>query len=435
MIKELIEKINLETSNDMQRKYNLKTENPYSDQEQFAKPIETKEENITSQIQFRQETLYLDEKNFTNIYRLIFSPEVNLDIYTRDNFTFSMLKSFKKDPNIRFMLNAGAIFLVDKCENPPSHPSLNLLIKDGNIIGLPNCDRPTLIKTSEGETKIISLKSTGTFKIGTQIIEWIGSRSPKDRLRNKEAAILYNSANTKIIHAYDENNKRYRTVDKDHFYTPKNNTGEIDLVVRSNNRGKLIIQEINPNGETCFTKGNFILKLKKDYSLKLEDELILEKIEEIPNKSIISGVSLFADLQNFKNKNETEIAKMEINNDPSLTTPNFLANKRYQRAVIGIDQEEKIHTYVFDGAPKTENFKGISIEECLNFFKDKKFNHGPYFCDGGQSARMMFKDSKNHLRSYGSYHYLNQQGSGRKNPLLTGILTGRTMASGIVVYD
>jgi len=124
-------------------------------------------------LSFSQETLFLNNKRFTNLYWLEFD---------KSKFGFELISSdlpipLKKHdiPNKKVVagINFGSFFLSDDLIIPKV-AYYNLLIRDGEVIQFPSNNRPSLI-TSNGKLSHALFQAQGTLKLGSKTLSWSGS--------------------------------------------------------------------------------------------------------------------------------------------------------------------------------------------------------------------------------------------------------------------
>ena len=395
MIRELINKINAKQADKRKEKEDgVSQEFAFSNQESFAKPIPSVERAIAPDIRFKQCSIEL-EGGFTNSYEIILQGDNNFQakVVTSPK-DLALKRRMLNNPEAICGINAGFFFFADVASHLPIDGTFNLCVGDGKIVGLPCVNRPALL-VSDGKLTVREIRARGKISIGDKKIRWHGAHSKKVR----DGAVLYNSACCMIEHRLNDRHKEERFLRDDVNTTPRHS--EItDMIVRANTDGQLIVAEINTGGGSDFFAGNFILQMKNDLAqnIRLGDSVVVDMLDDLELSSIQSAVTIGPKVNHFANE-----STHQINTDKSLGSHPPFRQKRMARSIIYQDMEGDIHLRIFDGAPKTKNFQGVTPREAAELIGSNV--RWAYHLDPGQSAKLAVS-TEEEVQTYSNEHYL-----------------------------
>ncbi len=401
----------------------------YFDGYSLKEPLIRNAEGIT----MRTETLWLEGEHFTNRTEIKFDPKFRFDVVT-NNTPFSLrniMRRGKKRPLA--CIDAGFFFLSDEKDGPsPNNVNYNLNIQDSQVICLPISDRPAILIIG-GMLEAKLLNAVGKLKIGSNEISWVGSRSD---LPSQNHAVLYNSTNCTIKHVANPETGTKRKVDDTKNKTPKNQN-IADIIVSYNYGSKTLeVIGIKIGGESDFFEGSFIIQVDASIAknIKIGEPVIASEIDGInlEKTKIDSGVTIGPSI--FDDIDSSVFRSMGTDVSHCGDKPLFVRGaRRAARAILSKNNDGSICFTIFDGAPKSNLYQGIRIEEIPTFFDSSK-TEWAFHLDGGQSARAIVNVGNGTLIPYGNYHY--SRWPKREGGLfLNTALNGRRVPSAIAVYS
>lgn len=347
---------------------------------------------------------------------------------------FYLRHLLRNDPSILAVINGGFFFLADEAEFEPREKTLNLCIRNGEVVGLPSANREALL-VQDGRLSGRQLDAVGKMVIGRREIGWVGANS-RYREHLSGSAVLYNSACCASEHQPDPNfasgKKRVLTVAKN--FTPKKNNVH-DLVVNRDENDRLVVSSITHGGGTNFFDGLFILQItgERDLGQYRSAHVIPTYLDDITLGAIDSAVTIGPSIHHFRMYDDHD-----INHDISLgSLPPFARGRRKARSVI-YKKDGIMHMRVFDGAPFTTDFKGVTVEELSSIIGQEGFEWG-FHSDPGHSARIVARTPDSQIHFFGSKQKFlrpkNKQSlsSNKSLPKLWNAANGTPVSSAIVI--
>lgn len=395
------------------------------DQTPFAVPTVAEAREIGPSLFFCKNTVELSGNAFTNFYDLGCAPDTLSPTTSKiesANTPFYLKRLLVNQPNAIAAVNAGFFYLADESAVKPANTTYNLCIRNNLIVGLPAVDRPVLYVSDENTLEARELKARGVVAIGKAQYEWSGSRT-----RNEGDITLYNSACCTIEHVSSENTVTKRVLNESLNYTPED-IDAFDVVVVLCGDGLLRVAHIEEGGHTNIFSGNFIFHMRgKDREhIHLGDIVTPECIDDLVVSSLKSATTIGPNVHHFLDQTDHE-----INHDPSLGSKPPFADRRMARTIVYKDMQDKIHVRVFDGAPHTANFKGISPQETSSVLPQETVQWA-YHLDPGQSSKLVLRDN-DLIKTYGNNHYLRWP-KRPDRPFLWSPSNGRPVASALAFY-
>lgn len=395
-------------------------------------PFEVREKSESREIiggaLFSQGAIELGDDAFTNFYDLSSTAEsksVAPEIIT-SNHNLSLKRLLINDENTIGALNAGFFHLVDEGTYTPVDPTYNLCIREGSIVGLPASDRPAVF-SSGNSFKAKDVQARGTVGIGSSEYEWVGARAGHVDDMQGNQIVLYNSACCTVRHIQSEKTGTKRVLDEQLNFTPQE-IDVFDVVVLADDDGTLRIKEVVVGGHTNLFAGNFILQVRGGDAGRFQASSLVRPLtlDGIDLASIGSAVSVGPSVHHFLDKHDHE-----INHDLSLGERPPFEQRRMARSVIYKDTGGGIHIRMFDGAPRTQHFQGITPQETA-LLLPKETVQWAYHLDPGQSSRLAVKEQDGKVATFGNQHYVRWPKK-QERPFLWSPSNGRRVPSAIVL--
>ena len=374
-------------------------EEALEDQNAFAKVIEAASEEIAEGVTFTARTIFLDQKNFTNEYMVALAPNARMapDIYSTTQ-PHHLQRILKNDSSVVVAVNAGFFFLADQTPSEPHDVSLNFCVRDGVCVGLPSADRPALI-ISNGQITARHVTAQGVVRIGATEFSWQGAHSTTQDYGEKEMT-LYNSGCSRIEHVSGGIAGTQRVVNHPQSHTPFSEERSDIIVISDSDNKRLKVVDIREGGRSSVLKGAMIFQCPTAQAdaVELGASVVPLELDGMPCSDISSAISIGPSVLHFLDHTDHE-----VNHDASLGSRPPFAPVRMARSIVYKLNNGTIVIKVFDGAPKTAHFKGISPQEVAHLMPS--YVEWAYHLDPGQSARLAISDG-DHIHSYGNSHYV-----------------------------
>ena len=395
-----IESFNQKQTDEFERETGIKISNIQEtshDQSPFAIP--TKEEvcELAPGVIFERKVITFPDGAFTNSYETTSdSGSSNAVSITSSGYPFSIKRSLINDKHLLASTNAGFFFFADEATRHPIDPTYNLCVRNGHIIGLPSSDSPAMYVNGQ-DLEAREILAKGIMNIDGEPYEWSGAK----RQDGTTGITLYNSSCCTIEHMDDGAGGTKRVLNESLNYTPVD-TSSFDLVIKIRPDGLLYIEDIHEEGGTELFSGNFILNIKgigRD-RFKIGSTVNPETLDGLNLDSLSSAVSIGPNVHHFNKENDHP-----INHVASLGSKPPFTQRRMARTVVCKDNEGRIHLRIFDGAPRTSNFQGVTPKELASIIPQEDVQWA-FNLDPGQSSRMAIRESNSSVKTYGNTHYL-----------------------------
>jgi Phosphodiester glycosidase len=404
-------------------------ESTLENQEPFAKRIEISSREILPGLQFEQKPIDLGEGFFSNSFDISFKSSddtiqqpfvVNIE---SNEYEKHLGRHIKNDTSVVASVNGGFFFLANDAEEYPSELAYNLIIRDGSVCGLPVADRPAILNTAHG-LEVGIIKAKGTLNIAGSERIWIGAKN----FKGEKDFILFNSACCVIDHIKNGDSTR-RVLNIEKSKTP---LGEdlVDICIEQEG-SRMIVKKIQHGGGSNVVSYNFILQgTESDVSgIKEGDVIEPTTLDERPISDIRSGLTIGPPVMHFLENDDHE-----INHDTSLGSKPPFSDRRMARSIIYKDATGQIHVRVFDGAPQTNLFAGVTPREVAQILRAEYGERGlewAYHLDPGQSARLVIRDGDQY-NVFGNQHYIRWPKLER-HPYVWAGQHGRAVPSALVI--
>lgn len=396
-------------------------------QEPFAIRAQPSVKQLRSGVNLTTASYDLPSGSFTNSYDLAFASDdqslaVKVDSKPR---LYSIRRMLINDRRIIASINGGFFFLADSAQFQPSEYSYNLCIRDKKVVSLPSADRAAVI-SKDGKIDVVELKAAGNLRIGKGSVDWVGKNSDSAGPLNN-SAVLYNSACCEVQHMPSERTGQARVLIAEKNFTPKTKDG-FDLVINSDKNG-LVVSSLNTGGNTNYFAGAFVLQIQNQDPAKYKpgDRVDPEHVDFLPLNDIDSAITIGPSVKHFLKNTDHP-----INSDSSLGSHPPFVDKPLARSIIYKTSDGVVHFRIFDGAPRTELFKGVTPSWLAN---NMPVNHAEwmYDLDPGQSTRLVVRED-GEVSSYGNSHYMRWPKSENTTFLWSGA-NGRLVPSSISLCE
>ncbi len=358
-------------------------------------------------------TIELGEGHFTNMYDIRVAPECTARAEVRSQgHPLLMKRYFAKDQKTIAGINGAFLYLADDIEGigkqGPKDPNLNWCMRGETLVGLPASDRPAVF-IKDGKVCGKEIVARGKIKIGESEIEWTGGadvmHAPKqewERVYKPQTPTLFNSACCRIAYEDPLDKKSLRCLDMETYYTPKH-PDVAAITVSLTDSGKHQITSITQGGGAGLFDGHFILQVptKMAEAYSVGQTVTPLELDGMSLQGITSALTVGPAVHHFLTEKDHP-----VNHDASLgTLPPFGEGLRYARSAIYEDVEGGIHLTIFDGAPRSDFFKGVSPKEVAERIPQSSTKWA-FFLDGGQSVRLAVKDASGQIHSMGNKQYV-----------------------------
>ncbi|MCB9812479.1 phosphodiester glycosidase family protein [Candidatus Nomurabacteria bacterium] len=382
--------------------------------EAFAQSVESLTEDLAQGVRFEQSAYRLTESgDFTNRYRVTFSSaeDIEFEINTK-NIPSHLQRQLINNESVVCSINGGFFFLTDdKLDNPPKEIVLGTIVRDGVLCGVQSHDRPVLWVDTDGVLQVTEVISEGYVTIGNAMFSWVGNNSGQ---KNAEVK-LFGVDSCVIQHVSDSETGTKRVLNEELSKTPAK-TDIVDIVCEIR-EGCLVVSEKREGGGTSFLEGNFLLQGDKEALQNISvGDMVTINYNDLNVKEIRNAMTVGPSVFHFDAERDHP-----INHDRSLGDKPSFSDRRMARSVVYKTINDAVTFEVFDGAPKTATFQGVTPEEVADILKQNEVGlEWAYFLDPGQSARLAVRHADGSVEGYGNRHYVRWPSSSNQPYLWAG---------------
>ncbi len=394
-------------------------------QSAFAKRIAPECYFVDDDVYYQARTIDVDSESFVNSYKLSFCVDMRRyflrfessaqNYYLRESFTC---------PDTIAAINGSFSFISDQPSYQPVEPCFDLCVRHGQIVSLPTITKPALVIMSD-QIIVQDIDACGAMSIGGVVIPWRGS---KDLCAGNDIPRVFNATNCVVQYKHSATTVVKRYVDRCTNVTPPCPNG-VDLLVTADRHGDLFVSGIQPHGGSDLFAANFVVQLPPRYggAWREGDRVEVLSVGGINAADILSASSLGPSVYDIERAPEL----VDRRYDRSLGNSPF-QHVRYPRSIIYKTRDGRFHFRIFDGAPMTSNFKGLTPGELVRILESEGEDiEWAYHLDGGQSSKIAFRHYDD-LVIRGSLHYLVWPDTDDM-PFLWNGFNGRLLASSIVL--
>ncbi|MER6617785.1 phosphodiester glycosidase family protein [Streptomyces xantholiticus] len=339
----------------------------------------------------------LGDGAFTNAHTLRLDLDhVNVEAVT-DTEGFHLRDQCTAD-GVVAAVNGSFSYISDDPAHQPAEPCLDFCCRAGTTVSLPTVTKPAFL-VHGGRLMVRTLPATGTLRIGGRLFEWIGSKEPRASADLADGAlVVFGAANCRI--RYDDHPRTgfVRFVRPEENITPKAGS-VVDAVVSHTAAGSHVISSVHPGGGAELFTGSFILRADAAHAGELRPGARVElcTIAGLAADLLTNGVSLGPSVADAA-------AGTVPAYDESLGVSPF-RDVRYARTLVWTTRREIVFR-VFDGAPLTDSFRGVSPTEVADLLGREGVDlRDAYHLDGGQSSKIVFREG-GRTGVVGNLHYL-----------------------------
>nr|BBG91920.1 aminoglycoside phosphotransferase [Streptomyces sp.] len=368
------------------------------DQSAFAVRVPTRRLSPAPGVRYEARSVELGDGCFTNVFTL----RCALDRVTAE--VVSAVEGF----HLRDLLGPdGALaavsgsfsFISDDPAYQPAEPCLDFCCRAGETVSLPTAAKPAFV-VHRGRPALLVLPAEGRIRVGGTVFPWVGSKAAghANRSRRTTALTVFGAANCRVEYADHHRTGFVRLVQRHRNVTPADSSA-LDCVVSHRPGQGHVITSVHPGGGADLFAGGFVLRADAAYAAGFREgtPVRVVSVGGLAAADLSCGMSLGPSL--------ADAAAGDVSGyDASLGVSPF-RDQRYARTVVWLSGQE-LGFRVFDGAPLTETFRGVTPAETARLCAaDGIPPHEAHHLDGGQSSKIGFLQN-GAVTVRGSMHYL-----------------------------
>jgi hypothetical protein len=372
-----------------------------ADQEPFALSLSPYTGETAPGITFTARTIDLGDGRMTNSYELAIDPRT-VEVGAHSDPAGFHLSDILDDSAALAALSGSFSFISDDADYQPAEPCLDFCVRDGVAVSLPTATKPAFLVGAEGGgVSLQTLTAEGELLIGDERHAWVGSKTARAAAFPDAAQLLvFGAANCRVRYTEAERTGFLRDVERSGNRTPAD-AGALDLVVVREG-STLRVRALHKGGGADLFEGCFVLRGRSAQlsHVRPGDVVRVASVGGVDCTRVSSGFSIGPSVADAARGAGLEPY------DESLGLSPFLPGSRYARTLMGLDGG-LLRLRVFDGAPLSRSFQGVSCAEAVRLLADEDgldpalFHH----LDGGQSAKLAVRH-EGAAAVFGSMHYL-----------------------------
>ncbi|MGW8375619.1 hypothetical protein [Streptomyces sp. ODS28] len=367
------------------------------DQGDFAVRVPPRRLRPAPGVRFEAKTVELGGGCFTNVFTL----RIRLDrasAAVASSASGFYLRDLLGTCGVSVAVSGSFSFISDDPSYQPAEPCLDFCCRDGEIVSLPTAPKPAFL-VHRDRPVLRALPAEGRVRVGETTYTWRGSKAaPADAAQEPAALRVFNAANCRVEYEDHPRTGFVRFVDRRGNVTPAD-PGALDCTVVRLPGGGHVISAVRQGGGADLFAGSFVLRghVSQGAVLREGAPVRVLGIGGLDASEISSGMSVGPSAADAA-------AGRVAAYDASLGLSPF-RDVRYARTLVRIGGGE-VWFRVFDGAPLTETFQGVTPAEAVRLCAaDGMPPDETHHLDGGQSSKIGFLE-KGEARVLGSMHYL-----------------------------
>ncbi|MFF3265065.1 hypothetical protein ACFYWO_38620 [Streptomyces sp. NPDC002932] len=366
------------------------------DQRPFAVRVAARRRLLARGVCLDSETVELGGDDFTNMYTLRVCLSA-ASVEAESNPAGFHLRDQCGTDAIAAVSGAFS-FISDEPSHQPAEPCLDFCFRFGETVSLPTVTKPAFL-VCRGQPSLRTLLAAGTLRVGGTMCEWIGSKeaAAPDTVR-RGALAVFSAANCTIRYADNALTGFTRFVDRRGNVTSRD-PGVVDAVVERVAPDTHVIRSVHPGGGADLFIGSYVLRAAAAQArlLAVGAEVRVTGIAGIAAEDLVCGISV--------GPSAADAAVGDVSAyDASLGISPFRP-VRYARTLLW-KQGEALYFRVFDGAPLTDSFQGVTPLEAAHHLRQSGVDpRTAYHLDGGQSSKISFRCGGG-AEVVGNFHYL-----------------------------
>ncbi|MDX2977625.1 phosphodiester glycosidase family protein [Streptomyces microflavus] len=392
------------------------------DQRPFAVRIAEQDRILAPGVRLHKETVELGGDDFTNVHTLRVALSAACVEAESESAGFHLSDWCSTDAVAA--VNGSFSFISDEPGHQPAEPCLDFCSRHGETVSLPTVTKPAFL-VYRGQPSLRTLPAVGTLIVGGSIREWIGSKeaAAPDNVR-RGALAVFGAANCTILYADNALTGFTRFVERAGNVTPRD-AGAVDAVVERVAPDIHVIRSVHPGGGANLFTGCYVLRAAATQArpLAVGAEVRVTGIAGIDTEELDCGISVGPSAADAA---AGEVAAYDVSLGISPFRP-----VRYARTLLW-KQGETLCFRVFDGAPLTDSFRGMTpVEVAHHLSRTGVDPRAAYHLDGGQSSKIAFRYGEV-SEVVGNLHYLQWPSSEETTFRWRGI-EGRRLHSAFIV--
>lgn len=392
------------------------------DQSPFARRIPARRMALRPGVTLDAHTIELGGGHFTNSYAVRVAEDAGYVLDAVSDSDGFHLRDVLADPSVIGAVNGSFTFISDDPDYQPVEPHFDLCVRNGVVAGMPSATKPALlVRGATSAAQVV--RAEGTIRVGQDVLPWTGAKEPGGRV------LVFNAANCRIKYLDSEVTAFQRIVEPATNTTP-GAAWAVDAVVRVRPDGTAAITALVAGGGADLFAGSYVLRAHEEDARewRIGDRVVPLTVGGTDLRAVTAATSLGPSITDA-------VVPQRIANayDDSLGVSPF-RGVRYPRSLVYGTGDGAVHLRIFDGAPLTTHFQGLTPGEVVDVLAEEHHDlRWAFHLDGGQSAKLAYRHDGG-VEVAGSLHYLVWPHGGETRFRWNG-LDGRVLASCLVLRE
>ncbi|WP_434444264.1 phosphodiester glycosidase family protein [Lentzea sp. E54] len=392
------------------------------DQSPFARRIPTRRVALRRGVTLEARTIELGGGHFTNSYTLRAAQDSGYVLDTVSDSRGFHLRDALVDPAAVGAINGSFTFISDDPDYQPAEPHFDLCVRHCVVAGLPSATKPALLVHGSSSTAR-TVRAKGVIRVGSDVLPWAGAKEPGGRV------LVFNAANCRVKYLDSDVTAFQRIVEPATNTTP-GAASAVDAVVAVRPDGHAVITALVPGGGADLFAGSYVLRAHEQDARewRVGDRVVPLTVDGTDLRALSSATSLGPSVADA-------VVPQRIANayDDSLGVSPF-RGVRYPRSLVYGTGDGAVHLRIFDGAPLTSHFQGLTPGEVVEVLAEEGHDlRWAFHLDGGQSSKLAYRHDGG-TEVAGSLHYLVWPQKNETRFRWNG-LAGRVLASCLVLRE
>jgi hypothetical protein len=358
------------------------------------RPVTPEHVVLAPHVEFRAEPVALGGGSFTNSYTMSWSSPAAAEIVVAETPTCTA--AYARQRGAVATATGGFFFLADRSRHRPRTLSLNLAVRNGQVLSLPAADQEALADDG-GTLSVVEVPARGELSLDGRTLHWAGTRT---RTGEAAEAYAYGNANCVIEHEPDARTGKVRTLREDSRLTPEI-TGRhwSDLGFTAADDGRFEAVARSDHGRLDIFAHDIVLRCPRR----------LARVGAVLVPQTIGPLSLRASLRGAISVGPSLFHPAPrahpLNDDRSLGSFPLLKDRPSTRLAFYATADGRQHLRLFDGRPGSRTFPGVGLEQVISLLlADGEVTSG-CLLDSGHSCRLNVRRG-GQVTSFGNRHYL-----------------------------
>ena len=359
------------------------------------RPVETSRVEVAPHIRFAAETLDRGD-TFTNSYTVSWRRPAAARIVVAEPPTSAV--EFAREHGSAVTTTGGYFFLADRCRFRPRTLSLNLAIRDCQVLSLPVATQDALV-SHDGVLSVVEVPARGELSIDGERLRWAGARTAVGGDAQEIDCFAYGNANCVIVHQADPRNGKVRVFQEDSRLTPEIvDRRWTDVGFARTPDGHFTAADRSDAGRLDIFAHDVVLRCPRALA-RPGAPMTVHTVGPLVPETVQGAISVGPALS------YADPGSHPLNHDRSLGSFPLLRERPSTRLVFYTTVDGWQHLRLFDGRPGSATFPGLTLDEVVATVKGGGDVVSGCLLDSGHTSKINVRRDGS-VHTFGNRHYL-----------------------------